>query len=450
VTPRDLALAALNHTDDSPGFLERYVEAAFEKDLGLDERDRAFVVHLVQGVVRWRIRLDWIIRERVRFPFRKIEPATLNILRLALYQIYFMNRIPDRAAVDEAVKQAGRPGNRHVAGFVNGILRNICRDRNGIQFPDPSGERERYLSVTYSYPLWLVKKWIHELGTEAAERLLDAGNRIPDRVIRVNKLKTDRDSLISRLGDAGISVTPCTWSPEGLRMEGYRGPVTRLEAFEEGLFQEPRKSERVLDVCAGLGGKSTHLATLMENKGKVVALDKEPARLMDLIKSAGRLGTNGVLAVAGDAAKGLSYLIRSSFDRILVDAPCSGLGVISRHPDIKMTRGEEDIQRLALLQVRILNQAIQLLKPGGVLLYTTCTISKEENEGVAEAFLRGNRDVKLETLKKAVPPWGRDLIDEKGFFRTFPHVNGMEGFFGALFRKSGAYPNLQTLEPLNL
>jgi 16S rRNA (cytosine967-C5)-methyltransferase len=451
VTPRDLALAALNRSDDSPGFLERYVESSFEKDLGLDERDRAFVVHLVQGVLRWRIRLDWIIKQRVGFPFKKIEPATLNILRLALYQIYFMDRVPDRAAVDEAVKQAGGPGNRHVAGFVNGILRHICRDREGIRFPDPVGDRDRYFSIYYSYPLWLVRKWIRELGPQATERLLEAGNRIPDRVIRVNTVKIDREGLISRLNDEGVSATRCLYCPDGVRMENYKGPVTRLQAFEKGLFQVqgeaaqicsrlmgPREGDRVLDVCAGLGGKSTHLAALMKNRGRVVALDRQPNRLTGLMESVRRLGAGPILPVAADAAEGLSALIRASFDRILVDGPCSGLGVISRHPDIKMTKGKADIQRLALLQRTILNQAGRLLKSGGRLLYATCTISREENEGVVEAFLRENRGVVREDLKNVMPGWGVDLIDDNGFFRTFPNIHGMEGFFGALFRKSEA------------
>ncbi|MDQ1336236.1 MAG: rRNA (cytosine967-C5)-methyltransferase, partial [Thermodesulfobacteriota bacterium] len=220
-------------------------------------------------------------------------------------------------------------------------------------------------------------------------------------------------------------------------------------AFEKGLFQVqgeaaqvsshllgPREGDMILDVCAGLGGKTTHLAALMKNRGRVVAVDRERGRLMRLVGSAGRLGAEFVLPVAGDAAGPLSAWMRSHFDRILVDGPCSGLGVISRHPDIKMTKGEEDIQRLALLQRTILNQAVRLLKPGGRLLYVTCTISREENEGVVEAFLGEHRGIVPEKLNKIVPDWGMDLIDENGFFSTFPHVHGMEGFFGALFRRS--------------
>jgi len=453
VTPRDLALAALNSTDASPGFLERYMEAAFEKDRGLDERDRAFAVHLVQGAMRWQIRLDWVIRQKVLFPFKKIEPRTLNILRLALYQIFFMDRVPDRAAVDEAVRQAGGPRNRHVAGFVNGILRQICREGGSVRFPDPVRERDQYLSVYYAYPLWLVTKWTRELGPHAAERLLDAGNRIPDRVIRANTLKTDRENLIARMKDEGVSAYPCAYSPEGIRLHDYKGPITRLRTFGKGLFQvqgeaaqicshllTPREGDAVLDVCAGLGGKSTHLAALMKNRGRVFALERQWNRLVSLMESAHRLGTGPILPVAADAARPLSVWIRGLFDRILVDGPCSGLGTISRHPDAKLTKAEADIERLALLQKTILNQAVPLMKPGGSLLYVTCTISQEENEGVVAAFLRENPGVVRERLSQAVPGWGTDLIDGDGFFKALPHIHGIEGFFGALFKKSKVQP----------
>ena len=447
--PRDLALAALNRADSSRGFQEKYLETSFEKNPGLSERDRAFIVHLVRGVLRWQIRLDWIVKQTVRFPFNKIEPPTLNILRIALYQIFFMDRVPESAAVNEAVKQTKGVGNRRVAGFVNGILRHICREKDRISFPDPNRERDLYLSVFYSYPLWLVEKWIRELGAASAERLLKAQNRIPNTVVRVNTLKTDRQGLLERLNEEGVrGSTACLYSPEGVTLEGLKGPVNKLTAFKEGLFQVqgeaaqvgshllcPRPGDSVLDVCAGLGGKSTHIAALMEDKGFILALDKTRSRLISLIQSSIRLGTGSVKPVVADASGPLSTFMKYHFDKILVDGPCSGLGVISKNPDIKLRKREEDIKRLARLQTTILNQAVNLLKSGGRMLYLTCTISKEENEGVVEGFLKTNSEIALENLNGTVPEWGLDLIDDSGFFRTLPHVHGMEGFFGALLRK---------------
>lgn len=447
--PRDFALAALNCADSSQGFQKRYLETSFEENPDLSERDRAFIVHLVQGVLRWQIRLDWIVKQAVRFPFKNIELPVLNILRLALYQIFFMDRVPESAAVNEAVKQARGACNKRVAGFVNGILRHICREKDRISFPDPGRERDLYLSVSYSYPLWLIEKWIRELGPDAAERLLDAGNRIPHTVIRVNTLKTDRQGLIDRLNEEGVTGSTSLYSPEGVTLQGLKGPVNRLTAFKEGLFQVqgeaaqigshllfPRPGDSVLDVCAGLGGKSTHLAAVMEDKGFILALDKSRSRLISLLQSSIRLGAGTVNPVVADASGPLSTFLRYPFDKILVDGPCSGLGVISKNPDTKLTKKIEDIQRLARLQATILNQAVHLLRKGGRMLYLTCTISREENEGVVEGFLERNSEIALENLKSTIPEWGLDLIDDNGFFRTFPHIHGMEGFFGALFTKT--------------
>ena len=446
--PRDLALAALNRADSSQGFQGRYLETSFEETPGLDERDRAFIVHLVQGVMRWQIRLDWVVKQAVRFPFKNIEPPILNILRLALYQIFFMDRVPESAAVNEAVKQVRGVAGKRVAGFVNGILRHICREKDRISFPDPDRERDLYLSLYYSYPLWLIEKWIIELGPDAAERLLDAGNRIPQTVIRVNTLKTDRQGLLERLNEEGVTGSPSLYSPEGVTLQGLKGPVNKLEAFKEGMFQVqgeaaqigshllfPRPGDSVLDLCAGLGGKSTHLAAIMKDKGFILALDRSRSRLISLVQSSIRLEADSVKPVVADASGPLSTFLRYPFDKILVDGPCSGLGVISKNPDTKLTKRAGDIQRLARLQTTILNQAVHLLRKGGRMLYLTCTISREENEGVVEGFLERNNEMALENLKSTIPKWGIDLIDDNGFFRTFPHIHGMEGFFGALFRK---------------
>ena len=448
MAPRDLVLNLLNRAEQSRGLKDGYLDICLAENPGFSQRDRAFVVHLFQGVIRWRIRLDWIIGQAVRFPFSKIEPTVLNILRLALYQILLMDRVPDSAAVNEAVKQVKGLGRTHLTGFVNGVLRRICREKEEISFPDPVREPVRYLSAFYSYPVWLVEKWIGELGHDAAERLLDSGNRIPKMVLRTNTLKTDRPGLIEAVEREGVSCSPTSRSPEGVVLDGLNGPVNDLEAFKRGLFQVqgeaaqigshllcPGPGERVLDLCAGMGGKSTHLSALMKNRGLVVSLDRSRPRLERLFESSARLGTDRVCPVVADGTGPLSRLFTRPFDRILVDAPCSGLGVIARRPDIKMAKGPEDIRRLAGLQLRILNQGAALLIKGGRMLYLTCTVSRQENEGEVEAFLKANPMMGLEDLGDTLPEWGRDLIDENGLFRTFPHVHGMEGFFGALFTR---------------
>ncbi|MCD6297884.1 MAG: 16S rRNA (cytosine(967)-C(5))-methyltransferase RsmB [Deltaproteobacteria bacterium] len=448
MTARDLALRTLNRLDLGQDFPEPYLDRAFKGDPNLSERDRAFTVHLVQGTFRWRLRLDWIIGKAVNFPFKNIEPPVLNILRIALFQILFMDRVPESAAVNEAVRQAVDMGRRHVAGFVNGILRNICRRKDGYDFPDRDNNPVSYLSIFYSYPPWLVKKWIREMGMDSAEHLLEAGNRIPGLVIRCNRLKIDRQGLITRLKEEGVTGKATPHAPEGLRISGIKGPVSNLKAFKEGLFQvqdeaaqvcshlfSPGPGERVLDLCAGLGGKSTHIAQLTGDSKLVVALDISHNRLIRLNDGSSRLGIGCIHPVVADARERLSYLFRCSFDTILIDGPCSGLGTISRHPDGKWTKTEGHINRLPQLQKSLLNQAVPLLRKGGRMLYVTCTISRQENEDVVSSFMAENKGIDLENLKEHVPDWGLDLIDDHGFLKTLPHVHGMDGFFGALFTK---------------
>lgn len=450
--PRDLALKTLNGLDHSPAFADHYLERAFRQESHLSERDRAFAVHLVQGVLRWRLRLDWIVKQGIRFPFNRIDPPILNILRIAVYQIFFLDRVPDSAAVDEAVKQAKAVARRHVVSSVNGVLRNICRHKDQVSFPSRDTDLVHYLSVAYSYPAWLVEKWVRELGINSTEHLLEAGNRISPVVIRTNSQKLDRDRLIRRLKEEGVMGRPTPYSPDGIRIDSLKGPVNRLRSFREGLFQVqgeaaqvssyllfPAPGEVFLDLCAGLGGKSTHIAQLTGDRGRIVALDTSRSRLVRLSQSSRRLGIGPIERIVADAGSHLSHLFRCLFDKILIDAPCSGLGVISRHPDGKWSRDESDIKRLALLQKGILNQAVPLLERGGKMLYVTCTISREENEGVVGDFLKKNTQMALEDLRDFAPEWSTDLIDEQGLFRTFPHIHGTEGFFGALFTRKGAH-----------
>ncbi|MFH1487623.1 MAG: 16S rRNA (cytosine(967)-C(5))-methyltransferase RsmB, partial [Pseudomonadota bacterium] len=381
-TPRHLALTALDRVFKKDDFSGKALADVFLHHLLLDERDRAFTSHLVQGVLRWRMRLDWMIEQASDFPLKKIDPSVLNILRLALYQIFFLDKVPDSAAVNEAVNQCKRLHAPHIGSFVNGILRNICRGKDQITFPEKGKDPAFFLSVYYSCPLWMVKKWIREWGTEWAEGFLDASNRVPPLTIRTNTLKIDRPGLLRVMEEEGLKGIPTPFAPEGIEVEGMRGRVDASPAFIKGLYQvqdqaaqitsrllAPRPGERILDLCAGLGGKTTHLAALMGDQGLIVALDTNRRRLVSLTESCVRLGIRSISPVTADASKGLSGLFSAAFDRILIDAPCSGLGTLSRHPDGKWRRREKDIQPLARLQREILRQAAPHLRKGGKMLY---------------------------------------------------------------------------------
>lgn len=443
-----MALLVLDGLSRRTAVSTRALDDLFRAKPDLNDRDRAFINQLVQGVLRWKIRLDWIIEQAADFPLKKLNPRILNILRLAVFQIFFLDRVPESAAVNEAVKQSKRGHGRHVVSSVNGILRSVCRQKDRIGFPSRDQGVGRYLSLSYSYPEWLVQKWLDEWGTETTEALLSAGNRVPALVIRTNILKLDRVELLSRLEEEGVKGEPTPYSPAGIRLEGFRGRPDSLRSFQEGLFQVqdeaaqtaahlllPQRGETVLDVCAGFGGKTTHLAELMGGTGRVVALDINRKRLISLCTASARLDIHPISPVVGDAARSLSSLFKRSFNKIMVDAPCSGLGVISRRPDIKWNKSREDVTRLAGLQKEILDGAASLLRKGGRMLYVTCTMSREENEGVVEALLNEHEDLSLLDLREEAPTWSRELIDEQGFLRTFPHRHRMDGFFAALFTR---------------
>ena len=445
--PRNLALKSLKSVDGAPGQAERRLETLFSQNPKLSGRDRAFAVHLVQGALRWRIRLDWILKQYVRFPFKKVDPEVLNILRLALFQILFLDRVPDSAAVNEAVKQSRKMGQKHVVKFVNGILRQICREKENLPYPDREKEPSLYASVYCSYPMWLVKKWTRELGSDMALNMMKAGNEIPKLTIRTNTLKTTRQILLNRLAEEGVEGRVVSFAPEGIELINFKGSVSRLRTFKEGLFQvqgeaaqicghllSPGEEDAIADMCAGLGGKSTHLSELMGDRGRVLALDTSLSRLRGLKQNTKKLGIRRIFPLVADVTKSLSFL-RWSVNKIMVDGPCSGLGVISKHPDTKLTKKEDDIKRLAMIQKSILTRSCQALNRDGEILYVTCTISKEENEGVVESILRDNKEMVLQDLRQRIPPWGFDLVDGNGFLKTFPHIHGMEGFFAALFRK---------------
>jgi 16S rRNA (cytosine967-C5)-methyltransferase len=447
-TPRNLALTVLNGLSHKPFLSSTLLDDIFQQNPQLDERDKAFFNHLVQGVLRWRLRLDWIIEQTSDFPLKKISSTVLNILRLALYQIYFLDRVPESAAVNEAVQQSKNHAPKHVVSFVNGILRQICREKDEIPFPDQKTDPVYYLSTFYAYPPWVVERWIEEMGMEFTEELLSAGNRIPGLTLRANLLKTDRQNLLQTLEKEGIKAYSASYAPEGIRIEGLRGRPDELASFKQGLFQvqdeaaqitshllAPQSGEAILDLCAGLGGKTTHLAELTQDKAHFLALDISHQRLVSLARTCERLGIQGITSTVADASSSLSGLLRLEFDKILLDAPCSGWGVVSRHPDGKWSRNDRDIERLSQIQGRMLDEAVPLLRSGGRLLYVTCTLLKEENQGVVGAALGRHQDLSLLNLRDHAPEWCRDLIDAQGFFRTFPHKHNMDGFFAALLEK---------------
>ncbi len=447
--PRDLALAALKSFDQDLTPPPEFLTKVAQRKAGMSRRDRALAFNLAQGVIRWRLRLDWILGLYVERSLSRVRPQVLNILRLALYQILFLEKIPESAAVNEAVNQAKRHGFGHSAGFVNGVLRNIVRGRNQITYPDRGRDLVKFLAVYYSYPQWLVKMWTDELGPKEAEAMMESLNRVPQVVLRVNTLRTTREELAERLDQEGVQVEPTRFSPFGLKVVDASVDLDKTPAFKQGLFVVQGEAAQlcsmlllplgdgpVLDLCAGQGGKSIHLAELSGAQALVVGLDTNHSRLLSLANTSQRLGIHKVSPVLFDATGPLKRLFPKGFTRVFLDSPCSGLGTISKNPDIKWSKDQKDIVRLASLQRELLMNAFDTLAPGGRLLYATCTVSRTENEKVVEYLLKKKTGASLVNAGDLVVEGARELVDQEGFFRAYPHKHGLEGFFGALITKA--------------
>jgi 16S rRNA (cytosine967-C5)-methyltransferase len=423
---------------------------------GLGKRDRAFLMELLYGVLRRRDTLDWILEGFLKTP-QRLDLYTLNNLRAGAYQIFYM-RVPDWASVSEAVE-----AERKNRALVNAVLRNILREKDGIKarlrgmkekaldraLPGP--KRTGHIAVATSHPAWLVRRWVRRFGPEEAYGLAEANNNVPPITLRVNTLKAERHDVIRRLREMGFKGAPTRYSPEGIKLGGS-GSFPDMQALRGlAVVQDeaaqlmthllaPEPGERVLDACAAPGGKTTHIAQMMRDTGEVVAVDINESRLKVLGENVSALGLGSVKVVQGDitrlgglpppglASLGLASLRPASFDRVMLDAPCSATGVIRRNPDVKYRVRRKDLIRHREKQLLLLRSVSALLKPGGTLLFCTCSTEPEEGEEVAAEFLKTSGDFYIIDNVPARAEWG-GLFSE-GYFRTYPHRHDMDGFFG--------------------
>lgn len=408
-------------------------------------KDENLIREMVYGVLENLVYIDYIISKLSKIKIKKIQPIILEILRMGVYQIGFMDKIPDRAAVNEAVNLSKKYGHKGTSGFVNGVLRSFSRNREEIMEIEHSYD-SNYLSIRYSYPKWMVDRWIKEYGFEFAEKICEGNNSKPKLNIRVNTTKITREKLIENLSDYGYIVEKTKYAKDGIIIENpYR--ITDREEFKQGQFTiqdessmlvgqitNPRENSLVLDLCSAPGGKSTHIGQLMKNKGRILSRDIYEHKL-DLVKeNADRLGINIVETQLFDAYE-LDKELEDRVDYCIVDAPCSGLGIIRRRPEIKWNRKEEDIKELAKIQKRILNNAKNYLKPGGYIIYSTCTIGEEENLAIVKSFLDENKDFKLVGFEDLLCSDNNLDTAREGHIQMFPHIHNTDGFFIARIQK---------------
>jgi len=436
-SPREVALQILYDIEKNGAYLNISFQSRGEKS-GLSGRDAAFVKELTYGVMQRKLTLDKVIAQFSSVKLRKLAPYVLCILRMGLYQLFYMDKIPQSAAVNESVHLAGKYAGRS-QGFINAILRRATQE--GIQLPE--GHDSEALSVRYSHPLPLVCWLQDQFGYEKALQILKENNEAPPLCLRTNVLKTTREALIVRLGEEGILAQNGAMSNVAVVAEG--GGIRQTEAYAEGLFTiqdqsaqlvalalRPLPGQRVYDVCAAPGGKTTHLAELMEDKGQIMALDIYEKRLQSVEQAARRLGLSIITTYSDDAR---TFTANEKADKILVDAPCSGLGVVRRRPDIKYKEGLLDFSELVDTQLAILRRCGTMLKSGGELVYSTCTINPSENEGVIQAFLSENPAFSLMPISGEGMGEQAKAILKKGMGTFYPDKHEGDGFFIAKLKK---------------
>ncbi len=443
-TIRHQAVEILNSVSLSSAFAGDLLDACLDEQHLSGTADGRLLTHLVYGVLRMQGHLDWILTGLYRGDYAKMEEGVKNILRTGLYQLKFSDRLPDFAVVDEAVKIAKRI-NEGAGGLVNALLRSYLRNTDKIIFPSPEKNPAEHIAALYSHPLWLVKTWLDVYGREETIALCQADNELPPLTLRMNTLKTSASNLEERLQSEDFQCTPARFSPDGLQLTESPRPIQKTHFFKEGLLRlqdeaaqlvsylvSPQSLESVLDVCAGSGGKSLHLAAIMKNSGRIVALDRDVDKSAQLQKDAARMGVSIIETRTADLNLPLPLELTEKFDHVLVDAPCSGSGTLGRNPEIKWRLTAADIPLFSKTQKTILLHASDAVKKGGSLIYCTCSVLPAENDDVIRQFLKDNPDFTVGFPPSDIPAM---LTDSHGFFRTYPHRHSMDGFFGAILKR---------------
>jgi 16S rRNA (cytosine967-C5)-methyltransferase len=432
---RGLAVKILNRIERTDAYLEKLLDHEM-RNSELNGPDKALLYEIVHGVTRWMGRLDWILNGFYKGQFSKAIPNLKNGLRVALYQILFLDRIPDHAAVNEAVEFVKRLQGQKPADLTNAVLRNIIRTKNSIRYPDPNEDLIGYFSAYYSHPSWMIKRYVDRFGKEDTEKLLIANNEKPYLTLRVNGIKTNVSQFKSLLESVNLRYRPGKFLNEFIQLQNLTN-ITAWEYYSKGFFNiqdesaglsvqllDVKPGMKVLDMCAAPGGKTAYLASLMNNVGKIVALDKYEGRLKLLRTNNERLGLTCVTTIESDALEFNS----EPFDCVLADVPCSGTGTLSKKPDIKWKKDVFDLKKMSAIQISLLEKASSLVKPGGILVYSTCSIEPEENFEIVKQFLLNHANFKLESAKGKFTD---DVVDENGCIQTLPQKHQMDGAFAA-------------------
>ncbi|MTI79804.1 MAG: 16S rRNA (cytosine(967)-C(5))-methyltransferase RsmB [Firmicutes bacterium] len=448
IAARELALKALKAVEEDGAYANLVLNRILEK-YQPGKLDRAFTTELTYGTLRTLNTLDWVISRFIKQPLASQTVWVRNILRMGTYQLLYLNKVPPAAACNEAVELAKKYSNRGVVKFVNGVMRNVTRNLDTIEYPDINMDPVSHVSLKYSHPSWMVERWLKEYDLEQTIELCKTNNMTPPNTVRVNTLRISRQQLIERLQEEGVEAKEANYASEGLHLSNFFSFRT-INSFQEGLFQvqdessmlvghalNPSHGSRVIDAAAAPGGKSTHLAQLMENSGWILAFDLHEHKINLINDNCRRLGITNVKGKVGDARE-IPAEYNNWADYVLLDAPCSGLGVLRRRADVRWRKEAYQIPSIVKLQREMLENVSRCVRPGGVLVYSTCTITDEENLQQVKSFLNRHNEFVMEDLTPLLPA---RLADEpgvnQGYIQLLPHLHGMDGFFMARMRKRG-------------
>ncbi|MCX7816174.1 MAG: 16S rRNA (cytosine(967)-C(5))-methyltransferase RsmB [Syntrophales bacterium] len=439
-SPRYLAVRILSQVEQKKAFAEVLIDRYLSAKLLNDPRDRRLLTEIVYGTLRLQGYLDWILNHFLEQSVSSLSVASRNILRTAIYQRYFLEKIPPYAIVSEAVNIAKKMDNKYTK-LTNAVLRACFQKFATCPKPKDSENLPQYIAIKYAHPQWLVEEWIAQWGVDQTRELCMANIKVPPIVVRVNSLKITREKAIEELRNEGIIAERTKYSPDGLLILEHNKQIRETALLENGYLQiqdeasqlvsylaSPQKGSRVLDLCAGKGGKSAHMAAIMNNTGEIIAVDINKKKSIIFESQMKKLGVKNTKMIVADARYEICTHYDQSFDRVLVDAPCTGTGTLRRAPEIKWRLSIEDVIRCRELQRQLIQQAARYVRRGGRLVYVTCSLLKEENETIVEGFLANQSNFSL-TMPEGIH---YDLLDRSGFFRTSPHIQGMDGFFGAV------------------
>ena len=442
---RERAIDILTKIEERQGYSNLVLKQEL-KDSGLDDRDRGFVTELVYGSLQRKNTIDFIIEYFLKGrSLETLDGWLRQLLRVAVYQIRYLDTIPDRAVAYEAVETAKRWGHQGIASFVNGIIRNILRRPEEPSYPSKQRHLAKYIALKNSIPEWLADMWLEQLGQPVVEEFLQVTNLPPAFTVRRNQLKIQHDAFVDQLDQLGIEWEQSPFVDEAFYLK-HIGDVSKNPAFVQGLFtiqdessmfvakvMQPGNKSTILDACAAPGGKTTHIAEMQADQGAIVANELHPHKLTLIKQLVKRLGITSIVTREGDFTE---MVADKAYDFVLLDAPCSGLGVIRRKPDLKWTIKAEDIEELLGLQKRFLDHAAAFVKPGGYLVYSTCTINQAENEHMIKQFLERHQEFSGADIKDSIP--GELHVHMKNFYslQILPHYMNSDGFFIAkLYKK---------------